>query len=116
MPTDLEHQLPRFAEALDREAPAISVDEILRRGVVGVEVDLVERPWSKRAPRVNGVPWTEVPLDHDGNGDRVVPMELAPTAAEPPARRRVSLTIALAAAAAVVLVLALASIVRMGDE
>ena len=32
MPTDLEQQLPRFAEALDREAPAISVDEILSRG------------------------------------------------------------------------------------
>ena len=43
MPTDLEQQLPRFAEALDREAPAISVDEILSRGTVAVDVD---RGWS----------------------------------------------------------------------
>ncbi len=40
MPTDLEQQLPRFAEALDREAPPISIDEILSRGTVAVDVDL----------------------------------------------------------------------------
>ena len=43
MPTDLEQQLARFAEALDREAPTISFDDMVGRGTVAVDVDLLER-------------------------------------------------------------------------
>jgi hypothetical protein len=116
MPTDLEQQLPRFAEALDREAPAISVDEILSRGTVAVDVDRLERPsWHQRR-RINGVSGIGAAPGHGDNGERDAWIELAPTAAEPPARRRVALKIVLAAAAAAVFVVAFAAIVRTGDE
>jgi hypothetical protein len=117
MPTDLEQQLPRFAEALDRDASAISVDEILGRGTVVVDVDLVERSLSDRAPRVNGVSWTDASPGDDGLVDGVVPMELAPTAvARSRARRGVAFKVAFGVAAAAVLVVALAAIVRVDDE
>jgi hypothetical protein len=115
MPTDLEQQLPRFAEALDREAPTISVDEILNRGTVAVDVDRLERPGWGQVPRVNGVSWGEAMPGHGQNGERDPSIELEPTAAEPPTRRRVSLKIALAAAAAAVFVVALAAVVRTDD-
>ena len=55
MPADLEQQLPRFAEALDREAPAISVDEILSGGTVAVDVDRRARPAWDQVRRVAAV-------------------------------------------------------------
>ena len=117
MPTDLEQQLPRFAEALDREAPAISVDEILSRGTVAVDVDRLERPAWDQVPRVAAVSWGDAMPGHGENGERDASIELVPTAAaRPPARRRVALKVALGAAAAAVLVVALAAIVRTGDE
>ena len=115
MPTELEQQLPRFAEALDREAPAISVDEILGRGAVTVDVDRLERPPWDHVPRVGAAPWVDAMPGHGENGEFDASIELVPTAAEHPTRR-VALKIALAAAAAAVLVVALASIVRTDDE
>ena len=115
MPTDLEQQLPRFAEALEREAPAISVDELLSRGAVAVDVDRLERPAWGDVPRVAAVTWAEAMPGHVGNGERDASIELAPTATEPPTRHRVALKIALLAAAAVVFV-ALAVIVQVDDE
>ena len=70
MPTDLEQQLPRFAEALDREAPAISVDEILSRGTVAVDVDRLERPAWDQVPRVAAVSWGDAMPGHGENGER----------------------------------------------
>ena len=81
MPTDLEQQLPRFAEALDREAPAISVDEILSRGTVAVDVDRLERPSWDQVPRVAAVSWGDAMVGHGENGERDASIELAPTAA-----------------------------------
>ena len=109
MPTDLEQQLPRFAEALDREAPAISVDEILSRGTVAVDVDrLSSGHRGTRSPRGTVVSWIDATPGHDGNGEHDASIELVPTvAARPPARRRVALKVALGAAAAAVLVVAL---------
>ena len=116
MPTDLEQQLPRFAEALDREAPAISVDEIRNRGTVAVDVDRLQRPAWDQVSRINGPSWGDAMPGHRDNGEREASIELAPTAAEPPNRRRVALKTALAAAAAIVLVVALAAVVQNGDE
>lgn len=116
MPTDLEQQLPQFAEALDREAPAISVDEILSRGTVAVDVDRLERPSWDEVSRIAAVPSADAMPGHGDNGERDASIELVWTAAEPPTRRRVALRIALVAAAAVVLVVALASIVRIDDD
>ena len=117
MPTDLEQQLPRLAEARDRDAPAISVDELLSRGAVAVDVDRLGRPSWDRVPRVAAVSWGDAMPGHGENGERHASIELALTvAARPPARRRVALKIALGAAAATVLVVALGSIVRTGDE
>jgi hypothetical protein len=116
MPADLEQQLPRFAEALDRDAPAISVDEILSRGTVAVDVDRLERPSWHQVPRVAAVSRRDAMPGHGENGERDASIELAPRAAEPPTRRRAALKVALAAAAAAVLVVALASIVRIDDE
>ncbi len=90
MSADLEQQLPRLAEALDREAPAISVDEILSRGTVAVDVDRLERPSWDQVPRVAAVSWGDAMPGHGENGERDASIELAPTAAEPPARRRVA--------------------------
>ena len=81
MPTDLEQQLPRFAEALDREAPAISVDEILSRGTVAVDVDRLERPAWDQVPRVAAVSWGDAMPGHGENGERDASIELVPTAA-----------------------------------
>jgi len=111
MPTDLEQQLPRFAEALDRDAPVISVDEILSRGAVAVDVDRLERPAWDQVPRFTVLPWGETMAGDGENGERDASIELAPTADESPTRRRVALKVALAAAAAV-LVVALASIAQ----
>ena len=117
MPTDLEQQLARFAEALDREAPTISFDDMVGRGTVAVDVDLLERPSSDRASRVNGVPWIDTTPSHDEIGERDVLIELAPAvAARRPAWRRVALKVALGVAAVAVLVVALAAIERGGDE
>jgi hypothetical protein len=116
MPADLGQQLPRFAEGLERQAPAISIDEILSRGTVAVAVDRPEGSSSERARRVNGVAWDDSLPGHDHVGDRVACVDLAPTAAERPARRRVALKVALAAAAASVLVVAAATVERIGDE
>ncbi len=116
MPTDLEQQLPRFAEALDREAPAISVDEILSRGTVAVDVDDLERPSWDQVPRVAAVSRGDAMPGHGENGERDASIDLVPTAAEPPTRRRSAMRIAIWSAAAAVLVVALVSIVRTGDE
>ena len=116
MPTDLEQQLPRFAEALDRDAPAISVDAILSRGAVAVDVDHLARPAWDQVPRLAAVSWEDAMPGHGENGEHDTSIEIVRTAAEPPTRRRVALKVALAAAAAVVLVVALASVVRTGDE
>src|SRR5262245_38491095 len=115
MPTDLEQQLPRFAEALDREAPVISVDEIFRRGAVVVDVSRLEGPSWDQVPHLAGS-WGDATPGQSENGDRDASIELAPTAAEPPTRHRVALRFALAAAAAVVLLVALAAIVWIEDE
>src|SRR5262245_22251341 len=116
MPTDLEQQLPRFAEVLDREASAISVDEILSRGTVVVDVERLERPAWDQVPRLTALSWGELVPGHDEDGEHDTSIELAPTTDEPPTRRRLALKIALAAAAAAVLVVALGSIVRIGDQ
>jgi hypothetical protein len=116
MPTEIGHQLPRFAEALDREAPPISIDEILNRGAVAVDVDHLARPAWDQVPRLAVVSWGDATTIHGENGEHDTSIEIVRTAAEPPTRRRVALKIALAAAAAAVLVVALASIVRTGDE
>jgi hypothetical protein len=116
MPTDLEQQLPRFAEALDREAPAISVDEIVSRGPVAVAVDRLERPSWDQVPRVAAVSWNDAGRGQGENGERGASIELAPTYVQPLTRRRVALKVTLGAAAAAVLVVALGSIVRIGDE
>ena len=117
MPTDLEQQLPGFAEVLEREAPAISVAEILSRGAVAVDVDDRERRSWDHVPRVAAVSWGDAMPSHGENGERGASIELVPTvAAHPPARRRVALKVALGAAAAAVLVVALGAIVRIGDE
>src|SRR5688572_16364765 len=104
MPTDLERQLPRFAEALDREAPSISVDEILNRGTVAVDVDRPERTSWDQLPRVSAVALDDAMPGHGEDGERDASIELVSTAARPPDRRRVALKIALAAAAAAVVV------------
>jgi hypothetical protein len=116
MPADLERQLARLAEALDRKASAISVDEILSRATVAVDVSRLERSSSDQVPRVAAASWGDPAARHDGDGERHTSIELAPTSAEPPTRRRVALKIALAAAAATVLVVALTAIVRVGDD
>lgn len=116
MPTDLDQQVPRFAEALDRAASAISVDEILRRGAVAVDVDRVEWPTLDQVPRIDGVAGIHAEPGHDENGERGSAMELVPAvAARPPTRRRVA-QVVLGVAAAVVLVVGLAAIVWTGDE
>lgn len=114
MPTDLEQQLPRFAKMLDREAPTVSVDEILRRGTVAVDVDRPQR--SRRGSQVGAVSWGDATSGRGGDGEHGGSIEVAPIATEPPARRRVALQLALAAAAAAVLVVAIAAVPRIGDE
>jgi hypothetical protein len=117
MPTDIERQLARFAEALDREAPTISFDEMVGRGTVAVDVDLLEREVSDRASRVDGVPWIDTTPSHDEIGERDVLIELAPAvAARRPAWRRVALKVALGVAAVAALVVTLAAIERGDDE
>ena len=92
MPTDLEQQLPRFAEALDREAPPISVDEILSRGTVAVDVDRLERPAWDQVPRLAAVSWGDAMPGHGENGERDALIELGPrrrpTAGPSPCRAR----------------------------
>jgi hypothetical protein len=116
MPPDLEQQLPPFTRALDREAPAISVDEILSRGTVTVDVDRLERPSPDQAPGINGVSSGKAMLGNCDNGEYDVPIEIVRTAADPLTRRRAALKVALAAAAAAVLVVALAAIVATSDQ
>jgi hypothetical protein len=117
MPTDLEQQLARFAEALDREAPTISFDDMVGRGTLAVDLDLLERPSSDRASRVNGVPWIDTMPSHEEIGEPDVLIELAPAlVVRRPAWRRVSLKVALGVAAAAVLVVTLAAIERDGNE
>jgi hypothetical protein len=115
MPTDLEQQLPRFAEALDREAPAISVDEILSRGTVAVEVDRLARPAWDQVPHLTAVSSNGATPEGPEIGESDASIELVPTAGDP-ARRRFALKIALAVAAAAVFVAALGVIVRTSDE
>ena len=117
MPTELEQQIPRFAEALDRDAPALSVEEILSRGTVGVDVDRLDRPWLDQVQRVAATSWRDATTSSTRNGEHDVSIKFVPTAAEPPVHHRLGLKAALAAAAAaVVLVVALAAIVRLRDE
>ena len=78
MPTDLEQQLARFAEALDGEAPTISFDELVGRGTVEVDVDLFERGSSDSASHGDGGSWIETPPSHDEIGERDGLIELAP--------------------------------------
>ena len=87
MPTDLEQQLPRFAEALDREAPAISIDEILSHATVAIDVDLMAQPAWDPIPRLAAVSSGDATTSHHNNGEREAFIELA---ARPPARRRVA--------------------------
>src|SRR4029453_15226909 len=94
MPTDLEQQLPRFAEALDRAAPAISVDEILSRETVAVDVDRLERPAWDQVQRIAALPWGDPTAGNGENGERDTSIELAPTAAAPPPPPRAALQIA----------------------
>lgn len=67
----------------------------------------------QRLTVVSGIDGTR---DDQGNGQRDRAIELALTAAPPPARRRVALKVALGVAAAAVLFVALAAIVRIDDE
>jgi hypothetical protein len=114
MPTDLEQQLATLAEALDRAAPAISFDEVARRGPVAVDVGPQDHQPSDRAARVGGVRWVEDMPRRDGHGDPDV-IELAPAVADRrPAWRRMAWKVALGAAAAV-LVVTLATIEGDGD-
>src|SRR5215216_4250347 len=107
MRADLEQQLPRFAVALDREAPAISVDEILSRGTVAVDADDPERPTWDQVRRLNGVSRSGPAPGHDEEGGRDPSIELGPTVAgRPLARHGVALRLALVVAAAAVLVVA----------
>ncbi|MGH9085297.1 MAG: hypothetical protein ACRDYW_07575, partial [Acidimicrobiales bacterium] len=114
MSTDLERQLARFAEALDREAPTIPFDDLVGRATVTVEVDLLERLSTDRAYQVDGAPWIDATVSHDEHGERDVLIELAPAVViRRPTWWRVALTVAVAAAVAVV---ALVAIERSGDE
>ena len=117
MSTDLERQLARFAEALDREAPAISFDDIVGRGPVAVEVDVLESPEPDRTATINGVPWTGGASSRDEIGERDVLIELAPAvAARRPAWRRVAAKVALGVAAAAVVIVTVTAIERDGDD
>jgi hypothetical protein len=117
MSTDLERQVARFAQALDREAPTISYDDVVGRGTVAVDVDLPERPSPDRASRVDGVPSIDSTPSRDEIGERNVLIELAPAvAARRPAWRRVALKVALGVAAVAVLIVAVAAIERDGDD
>jgi hypothetical protein len=117
MPIDLEQQLARFAEALDRGAPTISLDDLVSRGPVAVDVARLERPSSDRASRVHGAPRSDTAPSHHDGSERDVLIELAPTgAARRPAWRRVVFKSALGAAAVAALVVALAAIDWRGDE
>lgn len=105
---DLERQLARFAGALDREAPAISFDDVVGRRVVAVDVDLPEHSSSGRASRVDGVSWIDTTPSQYGIGEPDLVIALAPVvAARRPARRRVG-WVALGVAAVAVVVLAVA--------
>jgi len=116
MPIDLEQQLARFAEALDRDAPTISAGEMVGRGAVAVDLDVLERPAWDRAAGVDGVPMIDPPLSRDEIGERE-PIDLAPSLVDrQPARWRIALKVALAAAAVVLLVVTLTAIDRGGDE
>ncbi len=100
MPSDFERQLRRFAEMLDREAPTITIHEILDRAA----------PRSGLNGRARAVP---------DAADGGVPIELIefPRIDEfPPSCRRPLLTLALAAAAVVGLVIGVAAVVRTGDD
>lgn len=116
MPADLGQQLPRFAEALDRDAPPISVDEIFGRGTVAVDVDLLQWPSRGQVQGVAATSWGDAMTSQSRNGGRDASIEFVSTAAEAPVHRRLGLKVAMAAAAAAVLVVALASIVRIRDE
>lgn len=115
MSTDLELQLTRFAQALDREAPAISYDEVVDRGTVTVDVDLPQRPSPDRASRVDGVPSIDSPPGPDEIDGRDVLIELAPAVAARRPAWRVALKVALGVAAVLALVVTLATIERGGD-
>ncbi len=117
MPTDLERQIARFAEALDREAPAISFDDVVQRGSVAVDVDLLERPSSDRASLVDGAPRVDTTPSQGEIGDHDAVIELAPAVAlSRPDWRSVAWKVAAGVAAAVVLVVAIAAIERVSDE
>jgi hypothetical protein len=116
MPTDLERPLARFAEVIDREAPTISFDDVVGRGTVSVDLDLLEGLSSDGASTVEGA-WSDTTPNHDEIGERDGLIELTPApVVRRPAWRRVSLRVALGAAAVAVLVVSLAAIERGGDE
>lgn len=117
MPTDLEQQLAGFAEALDRDAPMISFDDVVGRGTIAVDVDLLDHPTADRASDDNDVAWRDTTLGDDNISEDDGLIELAPApVVRRPTWRRVSLKVALAAAAIAVLVVSLATIERGGDE
>lgn len=117
MSTDLDRQLARFAQALDREAPPISFEDIVSRGTIAADVDLLERPSSARASHSEGVPWVDTTPSHDTSGERDVLIELDPSvSARRPDRRRVAWKLALGVAAAAVLIVTLTAIERDSDD
>jgi hypothetical protein len=116
MSTELDEQLRRFADALDRDAPAISVDEIFSGATILVDVDVVEWPSRGQVLGVAVTSWDDATVSRRGNGERDDSIGFVSTVAEAPVRRRSGLKVAMAAAAAAVLVVALASIVLTRDE
>jgi hypothetical protein len=114
MPTDLDQQLARFAEALDREAPTISLDDMVGRGAVAVDVDRLAS--SDRASLVDDVPSIDTTPGDGEVAEREALIELAPALVVRQGWGRTALKVALAAAAVVLLVVALTAIERGGDE
>jgi hypothetical protein len=116
MPDDLEQQLARFAEALDRDAPTISSDEVVGRAAVAVDVDPLDRPSSDPASGVNGSSWIDTTPSHDEVDEEEL-VELEPTVVTlRPAWRQAALKVAVGVAAVALLVFTLAAIERGGDD
>lgn len=117
MPTEVEQQLVRFAASLDREASAVSVEEILGRRAVVVAIDPVERPSFDRAPHVNGMSRTDALDVHDEPVEPVVRLDRTPeVTARLPTRRHGTLRVALVAAVVAALVTALAVIALVRNK
>ncbi|MFL6203768.1 MAG: hypothetical protein ACJ739_00310, partial [Acidimicrobiales bacterium] len=114
MSTDLERQIAGFAEALDREASAISFDDVIGRRTVAVDV---EPPASDRATHVDSAPWLDATPGRDEVDHHDVLIELAPAViVRGPESRRLAWKIALGAAAVAMLVVVLTAIQRGDDD